>query len=298
MQKIGFIGQGFIGKHMADDFEERGMIVVRYALEEPYKNNRTALVDCDIVFVAVPTPTTPEGFDDSILRDALKIPKPGAIVVIKSTILPGRTKALQDDFSDLILLHSPEFLREKHAAEDTARPTRTIVGIPKQAPEYRAAAESVLDVLPSSPHQLVCDSTEAELIKYGGNCFLAMKVVYMNMLYDIAAVHGIDYQVVAGAMAADPRIGDSHMQVLDSSGHHDARVGRGAGGHCFPKDFAALREHYEAHIPDDAAGVAALRALEFKNIDLLVGSGKDPDLLRAIYGKLDNVSCEEDEGGN
>lgn len=37
---IGFIGQGFIGKNYADDFENRGYEVVRYALEEPYlKNN-------------------------------------------------------------------------------------------------------------------------------------------------------------------------------------------------------------------------------------------------------------------
>ncbi|MEY3784652.1 MAG: hypothetical protein RLZZ230_974, partial [Candidatus Parcubacteria bacterium] len=51
--KIGFIGQGFIGKSYADDFENRGFEVVRYALEELYINNKELIKDCDIVFVAV-----------------------------------------------------------------------------------------------------------------------------------------------------------------------------------------------------------------------------------------------------
>ena len=33
-QKIGFIGQGWIGKNYADDFVERGYDVVRYDLEK------------------------------------------------------------------------------------------------------------------------------------------------------------------------------------------------------------------------------------------------------------------------
>ena len=52
--KIGFIGQGWVGKHYADDFEARGHDVVRYALEEPYVANKERVAECGIVFVAVP----------------------------------------------------------------------------------------------------------------------------------------------------------------------------------------------------------------------------------------------------
>ena len=55
--KIGFIGQGFIGKNYANDFENRGFEVVRYALENGYHVNKNGISDCDITFVAVPTPT-------------------------------------------------------------------------------------------------------------------------------------------------------------------------------------------------------------------------------------------------
>ena len=51
--KIGFIGQGWIGRHCADDFESRGYEVVRYALEDAYVGNKERIAECDIVFIAV-----------------------------------------------------------------------------------------------------------------------------------------------------------------------------------------------------------------------------------------------------
>ena len=88
---LGFIGQGFVGKAHADEFERRGFKTVRYALEEPYRDNKDKIKDCDVVFIAVPTPTTEKGFDDSIIRKAIKLVGKGKVAVIKSSILPGTT---------------------------------------------------------------------------------------------------------------------------------------------------------------------------------------------------------------
>ncbi len=41
---IGFIGQGFVGKAYADDFENRGFTTVRYSLEEPYRANKEKMI--------------------------------------------------------------------------------------------------------------------------------------------------------------------------------------------------------------------------------------------------------------
>lgn len=68
---IGFIGQGFIGKNMADDFERRGYTIFRYSKSLDTPENRQKLAECDIVFISVPTPTTPEGFNCDILREVL-----------------------------------------------------------------------------------------------------------------------------------------------------------------------------------------------------------------------------------
>ena len=282
--KIGFIGQGFIGRHMADDFEERGFAVVRYALEPAYAGNREAVATCDIVFIAVPTPTTPVGFDASALKSALTLVGDGHIAVIKSTVLPGTTGRLQTQFPHLTIFHSPEFLREKSAAHDTRHPERTIIGMPIVDAAHTRVAEQVLGVLPKAAFDQICSAETAELVKYGGNCFLALKVVYMNMLYDAAKAVGANYDELTTAMAADARIGNSHMRVVDTSGHSGSVPGRGAGGHCFPKDLAAFTTWYGDVVSSDPIGQSVWRAVEAKNNQLLTESQKDLELLEAIYG--------------
>src|SRR3989344_5905151 len=281
---VGYVGQGFIGKNYADELEGRGFPVVRYALEEPYRNNKDKIRDCDIVFIAVPTPTTPEGFSDAIVREAVSLVGDGKVAVIKSTMLPGMTEKIQEQYSKKIVMHSPEFLREATAAYDAAHPDRNIIGICYDIPEVHAAAQKVLTVLPPAPFELICSAIEAEIVKYASNDWLYIKVVYMNMLYDLTSKLGGKYDAVRDAFAADPRMGRSHLDPVHQSGH-GGPAGRGAGGHCFIKDFAAFRSIYEKTFPEDAAGVAALVAIEQKNVKLLRDSGKDLDLLEGVYGK-------------
>lgn len=284
-ETIGFIGQGWIGKHYADDFERRGYDVVRYGLEPEYAGNKEAIADCAIVFIAVPTPTTPDGFDASIVQAVLPLVGVGKIAVLKSTMLPGTTETLQAAFPDRIVLTSPEFLREANAAHDAAHPERNLIGIPKETELHRRAAEAVLTVLPSAPYARVISARAAELTKYAGNVFLAQKVVFANMLHDLSHALGAEYDVVREALAADPRIGPSHLAVMSASGHSDT-VGRGAGGHCFIKDLEAFRRLY-AGMVGDQPGNDVLAATVRKNNALLSASGKDLDLLRGVYGDHD-----------
>jgi len=281
---IGFIGQGFIGKSYADDMERRGHTVVRYALEEPYRTNKDKIAACGIVFIAVPTPTTPRGFDYSIVESALKLVGAGSAAVIKSTVLPGTTAKLQKKFPKLYVMHSPEFLVLKQAAEDAARPLRNIIGIVKQTPAAKAKAKQVMKVLPRAPYELICPIPEAEIIKYAGNFFLYLKVLYANLMYEMVESVGADYEIVRAAVASDPRIGASHLAVLHDSGHKGAKRGRGAGGVCFIKDIAALADFYDEKV-GNRAGTKLMRAAIGKNIELLQESGKDLDLLRGVYGK-------------
>ena len=274
--KIGFIGQGWIGKHYADEFESRMYSVVRYALEEEYIMNKDAIAECEIVFIAVPTPTTEDGFDESIVREALTLLGEGKTAVIKSTLLPGVTEQLQKEFPYIYVLHSPEFLVEKTAAYDAAKPKRNLVGIPVDTPEYREKAEAVIRILPEAPYNKVMRSIDAEMVKYAGNCFLYTKVVFMNLLFDLADKTGCDWETLRDAMIHDPRIGESHTYPVHASG-------RGAGGHCFIKDFEAFRRLYASVVGDDN-GNAVFTAMVDKNNALLIDSNKDIDLLQGVYG--------------
>tara|TARA_B100000508_G_scaffold120126_1_gene101090 strand:- start:1489 stop:2382 length:894 start_codon:yes stop_codon:yes gene_type:complete len=283
---IGFIGQGWIGKNYADDFDNRGFTTVRYALEEPYRQNKDKLHECDIVLIAVPTPSTPDGFSYEHVRDALSNLKAGTTAVVKSTVLPGTTTKLQDEFPDLFVMHSPEFLREVSAAYDAANPDRNIVGVPVENNEYHERAEKVLSVLPSAPYSRVMSSCEAELVKYASNCFLYTKVLFMNALYDLVRANNADWETLREALINDPRIGDSHTRPIHNSGHvsQDKQLEtRGAGGHCFIKDFEAFRRFYEELIGDDKAHQMLTAMINYNN-DLLVQSQKDMDILEGVYG--------------
>jgi UDPglucose 6-dehydrogenase len=77
----------------------------------------------------------------------------------------------------------------------------------------------------------IAEPRELILAKYARNSFLALKVAYFNQLYDLCDALDIEYSAVAHYTTMDPRIGDSHSFITEE---------RGFGGHCFPKDTAAL----------------------------------------------------------
>lgn len=277
--KIGFIGQGYVGKNYADDFEKRGYSPVRYSLEEPYIHNKEIIRDCEIVFIAVPTPTTPEGFSSSIVESSLSLLRDGAIAVIKSTVLPGTISSWQDKYPSLILLFSPEFLREATAAEDAAHPYTNIIGYAKKTTESVAAAELVMSHLPDAKTKIFCTSTEAEIIKYLQNVSGYINIVTFNIFYDLAQKLDADWEPILKAIQADPDIPSRFANPIHKSG-------RGAGGHCLIKDMAALREIYEKTNSTDVNGISFLQMAEKKNVELLKNSNKDMDLLQGVYGKL------------
>ncbi len=274
---IGFIGQGFIGKSYADDFENREYKVIRYSLEEPYIQNKELIKDCDIVFVAVPTPSTTEGFDSSILEGAIALAGDGKIVVIKSTASPGLTEKIQGLYPEKIILFSPEFLREVTAAEDAANPVRNVIGLPVDSAKHRAAAEEVMKILPRAPYEKITTALAAEFLKYTSNTLPYVKIIFLNIMYDLVLAKGGNWDDLKELLAHDPYIAPTHLDPIH-------KTGRGAGGHCLIKDFSALREFYEETC-SDMTGSNFLRSAEIKNIDLLKKRNKDLDLLEGVYGK-------------
>ncbi len=276
---IGFIGQGWIGKNYANDFEARGYKVVRYGLESEFLANREKIASCDIVFIAVPTPTTVIGFSDSIVREAVGLVGKGKIAVIKSTILPGATQSIQKQYPDIFVFHSPEFLTESTASFDASHPQRNIIGIPLESKIYQEKAEQVMSVLPDAPYKKICSSIDAEIIKYGRNISGFFRVIFANILYDLTQNVGGNWDDIKEAMSADPDTGPTYLNPVHKSG-------RGAGGHCFIKDFAAFTAIYQDKVVSDKLGLDVLKSLENKNIELLKATGKDLDLLSGVYGRL------------
>jgi nucleotide sugar dehydrogenase len=273
---IGFIGQGWIGKNYADSFEARGFNTVRYSNEKSYSANKEAIKNCDFVFIAVPTPTTPEGFDDSIVREVMLIVGKGKTAIIKSTIPPGTTKSIQKDNPEIKVLHNPEFLRESYARYDVDNPDRNIIGIPEDTEEYKDLAKKFLDILPKAKHNLICDSDSSEFIKYTHNTLGFSLIIFNNILYELATAYKVDWGIVKESIVENPWIPGKYLDPVHKGG-------RGAGGDCFIKDFAAFKALYEKLVANET-GVQILSAYEQKNIELLLDSNKDLELLRGVYG--------------
>jgi UDP-glucose 6-dehydrogenase len=96
-------------------------------------------------------------------------------------------------------------------------------------------------------------------------------------MYDLAKKIGADWKNIEQALKADPFIPNRYSSPVH-------KKGRGAGGHCFIKDFAALRLKYEKTM-SDPLGLKVFESMEAKNKKLLKQSGKDIDLLKGVYGK-------------
>ncbi len=228
---IGVIGAGMVGGATIRYFESIKSPVVVY---DPFKGftDKTVLEQADFIFICVPTPyeEASGGFSLTYVRDALSITPHGKIVVIKSTVLPGSTEALQKEYPEVKILFNPEFLTEESADQDMRFPDRQVIGYTKES--YGVSADLML-LLPLAPFGRIMPATEAEMVKYYANTWFSTKVVFANQMYDVCEKMGINYDTVKESAAADKRIGRSHLDIF----HKGAR---GYGGKCLPKDTRAM----------------------------------------------------------
>lgn len=271
---IGIIGTGWVGSSYLKAFKTIGYDPICYSLDPQFIDNKKKIEHCDIVLIAVPTPTTSTGFDDAILRDVMSLVGKDKIAVIKSTVLPGTTDSIQSENPEIIVIHSPEFLSMATAEYDAINPKRNIIGLPVSNEKYQEAAQYLIEIFPKAPFDIICTASEAEVIKYAHNCGGYLRIVFNNILYDISQKFGAQWEPIKNAMLADPDNAHGYLDPVHKNG-------RGAGGPCFIKDFAAFTRFYKGL--EDDLGFNILTALENKNISLLMDSKKDIDIINSLY---------------
>jgi len=204
-----------------------------------------AVKNSDFIFIAVGTPSRPDGSADlsyvkSAYRSIAKFidNRDYKIIVNKSTVPVGTGRWAKEFIRKLLeergidepekrfdVVSNPEFLREGKAVEDFMKPDRVVVGADDRDVAGRVA--SLYEKL--QPAILITDLPTAEMIKYASNAFLATKISFINEVANICEKYGADVTVVARGMGLDHRISP-----------HFLRAGCGFGGSCFPKDVKAL----------------------------------------------------------
>ncbi len=240
---IGVVGKGFVGTAVAHGFSHQTGYgaEIRIYDKDPEKSQDTldeTVNKSEFIFLSVPTPADKDGFNDlSIVRSALRdiesiCKSPDNIILVRSTVVPGTTRALQKEFPNLRMVFNPEFLTERSASFDFINQTRVILGGDKQHTNkvkylYKNRFGDFLPVLETNYET-------AEMIKYMNNLFFATKVSFLNEMKLLGDKVGVDWSNAIEGFILDGRIGHSHIAVPGPDGK------LGFGGSCFPKDIQAL----------------------------------------------------------
>lgn len=244
---IGIVGQGFVGSAIREGLTNY-YEVLTYDIDQSKCNSTHEEVckNSDIIFVCIPTPMRKSGECDTRLLEGVvdKINKQCQglgddimpILVLKSTIPPGTTTRIANNFSDHCpVVFSPEFLTEANSFDDFKNQTRIIIGGDPEVKCLHAnkVKSMFTKAFPSIPIVITKRET-AEMVKYFINCFLATKVSFANEMYQICEGSNLDFSKVVEYALYDDRIGNSHLSVPGPDGSF------GFGGHCFPKDINAV----------------------------------------------------------
>ena len=236
MNKIGIIGQGFVGNAVAQKFQQYYELLT-YDLDETKANaTEEEVLNCNIVFLCLPTPMKETGECDisivaGVLEKIVNLNQP-KIVVIKSTVPPLTVESFNKITpKNIQIVFNPEFLTERNVVEDYNNQKRIILGGPRPA---TTTLKRIFSKVFPKADIIKTDSTHAEMVKYLTNTFLSTKVSFANEIYQLCEKIGIDYDKVVEYATYDERLGKSHWMVPGHDGDF------GYGGHCFPKDLAAL----------------------------------------------------------
>ena len=247
-KNIGIIGKGFVGNAVAHGFSsgtgyeanifihDKNPDLSQHSLEEVIDNS-------DFIFISVPTPSNKDGsinldIVDNVLNEVSKYDsKNNPIILLRSTIVPGTSRKIQEKYENLKLVFNPEFLTERSAIFDFLSQTRYVLG--GRTEDTKKVADLYRNRFGKSITIIETNFESAELIKYVSNCFFATKVAFMNEMKLISDKVDADWETVVEGFVRDGRVGHSHINVPGPDGKF------GFGGSCFPKDIQAMIKFFE-----------------------------------------------------
>lgn len=258
MKKVSMIGVGKLGQDCAEVmalyYDMIGYdVAVRDTTFPMCDNIKDAVIDRDLIFIAVPTPhdtmyggETPtshlpkKDFDYTIVTDILKevnkhVNKKQLVVLI-STVLPGTVRhQLVQHLTNARFIYNPYLIAIGTVKWDMVNPEMVIIGT--EDGSLTGDAQELINfykpMMENSPRYEIGTYDEAEAIKIFYNTFISTKLALVNMIQDVAETNGnMNVDVVTEALA------NSTMRIMSP---RYMKAAFGDAGACHPRDNIALR---------------------------------------------------------
>ena len=206
-----------------------------------------AIVEADIIFISVNTPTKTYGhganraadlkYVEAVARTIAENAKEPKIVVEKSTIPVRTAESIRSVFeaydaaSEHQVLSNPEFLAEGTAITDLENPDRVLIGGDQTSEGIKAieCLSSIYETWIPKERIIKTNIWSSELSKLVANAFLAQRVSSINSISALCEKTEAEVDEVARAIGADSRIGSKFL-----------KASIGFGGSCFEKDILNL----------------------------------------------------------
>lgn len=204
-----------------------------------------AVIDTDVTFVSVGTPTAADGGCDHryivaaarSIGEGLRRKGSFHVVVMRCSIPPGSTLGVMVPEIEAVsglkagvdfgVCFNPEFLREGVAVADFHAPPKTVIGVTDAATaDLMARLYADVDANP-----LITSIEVAEMVKYVDNVWHATKVTFANEVGRLCKPLDVDSHEVMDIFVRDTKLNLSPYYL---------KPGFAFGGSCLPKEVRAV----------------------------------------------------------
>lgn len=240
MQKsVLIVGYGVVGSHLHNEIKNLNPdIYDKFKGGVSTKRNITY----DFAFICVDTPYIDENNPCEIsgIKDAL-VENDAKVYIIKSTILPRTTEALQKEFPNKHILFSPEYYGGTQHCNNFTFDFTILGGHKDDCLEVQQLLQEVYD----ARHTFhIVDSVYAEMAKYMENSWIYYKVRFCIEWAKACKKVGIDYEPLRELFILDKgRVNPSHTYVYKDHPYVQS--------HCMDKDVPAIAHYLDLEFLQD-----------------------------------------------
>lgn len=231
--KIAIIGLGYLGTAYSKVFED----AVLY--DEPKRiGSKEAVNKCDMAIIAVPTDPLEDGMLDMSIVESIVDWLETPLILIKSALMPGTVDRLVKKTSKKIAVSLEMIGMGKYYLDPSKYPDPTdpqkhqTIIIGGELDTATKCAEFLWDKMSPNIRIHLLTAREVEMCKLIENAYGALKVTWVNCMYEYITKSGGNFIKTQQAWTSDSRVDGVHLRTLSWK--------RGWKSHCWDKDVLAL----------------------------------------------------------